>query len=86
MLLAGIPHALTGGAAPNWNSSALTGGKVESRMLRRRLRVLLSIVAGLGFGVVMPATAGAVVIGIGDRKSTRLNSSHGLLSRMPSSA
>lgn len=35
-------------------------------MLRRRLRVLLSIVAGLGFGVVMPATAGAVVIGIGD--------------------
>ena len=44
----------------------LTGGKVESRMLRRRLRVLLSVVAGLGFGVVMPATAGAVVIGIGD--------------------
>jgi hypothetical protein len=35
-------------------------------MLRRRLRVLLSIVAGFGFGVVMPATAGAVVIGIGD--------------------
>lgn len=35
-------------------------------MLRRRLRVLLSIVAGLGCGVVMPATAGAVVIGIGD--------------------
>ncbi len=35
-------------------------------MLRRRLRVLLSIVAGLGGGVAVPATAGAVVIGIGD--------------------
>jgi hypothetical protein len=35
-------------------------------MLRRRLRVLLSVVAGLGFGVAVPATADAVVIGIGD--------------------
>jgi hypothetical protein len=35
-------------------------------MLKRRLRVLLSVVAGFGFGVAMPATAGAVVIGVDD--------------------
>jgi Glycosyl hydrolase catalytic core len=35
-------------------------------MLRRRLRVVLSIVATLGCGVALPATASAVVIGIGD--------------------
>src|SRR6516165_4219266 len=64
--LAGESRRLTAGAAPDWNSSALTGGKVESRMLKRRLRVLLSVVAGFGFGVAMPATAGAVVIGVDD--------------------
>ena len=35
---------------------------------------------------VVGFTAFFVLLGVGDRKSTRLNSSHALLSRMPSSA
>ena len=37
------------------------------------------------FGSVLGTLIG-VLPGLGDRKSTRLNSSHGKLSRMPSSA
>src|SRR6202023_2465905 len=58
----------------SWSVAALelerlTGGKVESRMPRRMLRVILSIVCVLGGGAALPAAAGAVVIGIGDQSS-----------------
>ena len=59
--------------------------------------LVLAIIGGITFGVIGAAIAlilgiVAVVLGInakkqtGDRKSTRLNSSHPLSSRMPSSA
>ncbi len=38
-------------------------------MSRRMLRVILSIVAVVGWGAALPAAAGAVVIGIGDQNS-----------------
>ena len=43
---------------------------------------------GMGVGISLDGLAGAVAAcgGMGDRKSTRLNSSHPLSSRMPSSA
>ena len=42
------------------------------------------LAAGAGFGEKLPGLG--QTIGAADRKSTRLNSSHGIGSRMPSSA
>ena len=43
------------------------------------------VLSGVAAQHTGPALVGSVILS-GDRKSTRLNSSHGLLSRMPSSA
>ena len=73
------------------------GGSEDSAFIVRTLRLprgLTAVLVGAGFGIsgaifqrlARNPLASPDIIGIKDRKSTRLNSSHCALSRMPSSA
>ena len=61
--------------------------KLEDKNFAERLNILRAGVLGANDGIISIA---GVVIGVAsatsDRKSTRLNSSHEFVSRMPSSA
>jgi Glycosyl hydrolase catalytic core len=45
-------------------------------MSKRMSRVIVSIVCAVGFGIAVPATAGAVVIGIGDSNTAMFSDPH----------
>ena len=87
----GVVLAATGyaGAGPNTNIGVALGGIIACGAAYAAIGL---IVMGVGAGWIErfmpPVVTGAVVavIGLKDRKSTRLNSSHIPLSRMPSSA
>ena len=62
------------------SAGAIAGSALSGPLIKR---LGFSPVLAIGFGLMSIGTAG---LGFGDRKSTRLNSSHIQKSRMPSSA
>ena len=76
-------------APPSEIAMALAGAFADFSILAATRDTLFSAFAGLAIGTAIGLALG-ITFGISDtlkdRKSTRLNSSHGKLSRMPSSA
>ena len=86
-----VSSGLTTGA--NGNIFVLSGGKVSATSIAGTSRLTVSFggsaintSANGGYMYVMAGGSATTISGNGDRKSTRLNSSHTCTSRMPSSA
>ena len=69
---------------PKHASIAAMGDKIASKELAAKAKV--NTIPGYNNPIESPEKAVEIAKGIGDRKSTRLNSSHSSVSRMPSSA